>query len=333
MTRPLVAIVDDEAGQRQLYDNALQRAGYATVLCANGREGLAQAATCDLMLLDVRMPDMSGLDVLKEVRLTRPELPVILLTAYIDVRDAVAAIKSGAVDYLEKPIDLDELIAAIDDALGRSGRPVADAGSVPLPPGVVAESEAMRDVFRQAVRVATSDVTVLILGESGTGKQVLAEFIHRRSLRADKPFVALDCGALPENLVESELFGHERGAFTGAEAARRGRFEEADGGTLFLDEVGELPLAVQPKFLRALELGVFRRVGAERDLTSSVRLIAATNRNLELEVNAGRFREDLYYRRCMNSARKPCRCPGGRQRMRHFFGGPGPRQGTLLLPL
>ncbi len=296
MPKPLIAIVDDEASQRQLYDNALQRAGYRTVLCRNGAEGLAQAGACDLMLLDVRMPGMSGLDLLKEVRETRPELPAILLTAFIDVRDAVTAIKQGALDYLEKPIDLDELIAAVDDALGRSGRIVSEAGGLDLPAGVVAESPLMRRVFEQATRAAASNVTTLLLGESGSGKQVLAEFIHQRSLRTNKPFVSLDCGALPENLVESELFGHEKGAFTGAESSRRGRFEEADGGTLFLDEVGELPVPVQPKFLRALELGTFRRVGGEKDLKADVRLVAATNRDLADEVKAGRFREDLFYR-------------------------------------
>ncbi|MFA6241519.1 MAG: response regulator, partial [Candidatus Hydrogenedentales bacterium] len=191
MPKPLIAIVDDEASQRQLYDNALQRAGYRTVLCRNGAEGLAQAGACDLMLLDVRMPGMSGLDLLKEVRETRPELPAILLTAFIDVRDAVTAIKQGALDYLEKPIDLDELIAAVDDALGRSGRVVSEDGGLDLPAGVIAESPLMRRVFEQATRAAASNVTTLLLGESGSGKQVLAEFIHQRSLRANKPFVSL----------------------------------------------------------------------------------------------------------------------------------------------
>jgi DNA-binding NtrC family response regulator len=296
MLEPLIAIVDDEASQRQLYDNALQRAGYRTALCRDGVEGLAQAVACDIMLLDVRMPGMSGFDVLKELRQTRPDLPVILLTAFIDVRDAVMAIKQGAIDYLEKPIDLDELIAAVDDALGRGGRAVFEDGNLDLPPGVIAESSSMRGAFGQAARVAASNISTLILGESGTGKQVLAEYIHRRSTRADKPFVALDCGALPENLVESELFGHEKGAFTGADSARRGRFEEADEGTLFLDEVGELPLLVQPKFLRALESGSFRRVGGDRELKADVRVVAATNRDLTEEVKTGGFREDLFYR-------------------------------------
>lgn len=293
--QPRIAIVDDEAGQRQLLDNALQRAGYETVLCTNGEEGLATAGDCDMMILDVRMPGLSGLEVLERLKTTAPSLPVLLMTAYIDVRDAVSAIKSGALDYLEKPVDLDELIAAVDDALGQSGRSVSgESGSISRYVG--AESSAMRQVLSQALRASTTDATILILGESGTGKQVLAEFIQAESHRANKPFVTENCGAIPANLIESELFGHEKGAFTGADARRTGRFEEADGGTLFLDEVGDLPLALQPAFLRVLETGTFSRVGGGREISVDVRIIAATNRNLEDDVRAGRFREDLYFR-------------------------------------
>ncbi len=290
-----IAIVDDERAQRQLLDNAIRTAGYDTILCANGEEALEAAPQCALMLLDVRMPGISGLDVLDTVKQKRPELPVILLTAFIDVRDAVSAIKTGALDYLEKPIDLDELIAAIDDALGQTGLPVSGV-DLALPPGVVAESAEMRRLFEQAARVADSDVTVLLLGESGSGKEVLADFIHSRSPHADKPLLRVDCAALPQNLVESELFGHEKGAFTGAETQRKGQFERANGGALFLDEIGELPPTVQPKFLRVLETGAFRRVGGNDELKVAVRLITATNRDLEEEVKQGRFREDLFYR-------------------------------------
>jgi DNA-binding NtrC family response regulator len=248
------------------------------------------------MLLDVRMPGMSGLEVLAKVKVDLPALPVILLTAYIDVRDAVAVMKQGALDYLEKPVDLDELIAAVDDALGAPVERAADSESAALLPGVVAESPALRLVFHQAARAAGSDATVLITGESGTGKQVLAEFIQRQSQRAAGPFVTVNCGALPEHLIESELFGHEKGAFTSADRQHTGRFEEAHRGTLFLDEIGELPLALQPAFLRVLESGAFRRVGGAEERHADVRLIAATNRNLEEAVKAGRFREDLYYR-------------------------------------
>ena len=291
-----IAIVDDDPGQRQLLDNALERAGFDTVACPDGPAGLAAAAGCDLMLLDVRMPGMSGLEVLARVKADHPNLPVILLTAYIDVRDAVSAIKQGALDYLEKPVDLDELVAAVDDALGAPRSPLADSTLPDLPPGVVAESAAMRQIFQQAARAATSDATILITGESGTGKQVVAEFIQRQSLRAKEPFVTVNCGAIPEHLIESELFGHEKGAFTSADRQRTGRFEEADGGTLFLDEIGELPLPLQPAFLRVLESGEFHRVGGAEARHADVRLIAATNRDLEADVKAGRFRDDLFYR-------------------------------------
>ena len=291
-----IAVVDDDPAQRQLLANALERAGYAVRLCENGKEGLAAAPDCALMLLDVRMPGMSGLEVLEHVKRDHPGVIVILLTAFIDLRDAVSAIKTGALDYLEKPVDLDELIAAVDDALGTAGRPVADDGTPALPEGSVAESVGMQTVFSQAARVAPSEASVLILGESGSGKQIVAEFIHAGSPRAGKAFVNVNCAALPENLVESELFGHEKGAFTSADAQHRGRFQEADGGTIFLDEIGELPLALQPKLLHVLERGVIRRVGGHEDLRVDVRVVAATNRDLEADVKANAFREDLYFR-------------------------------------
>ena len=292
---PFIAVVDDDPAQRQLLDNALQRAGFRTLLCENGDAALEKAQETDLMLLDVRMPGLSGLEVLERLRRDGSAKPVILLTAYIDVRDAVSAMKQGAVDYLEKPVDLDELITAIDEALGNTGRG-AIHDRTGTPPGIVAESEAMREVFRQASRVATTGATVLLLGESGCGKEVLARFIHGESPRAQHPLVAVDCASLPATLIESELFGHEKGAFTGADDKRRGRFEEADGATLFLDEIGELPTALQPKLLRVLETGAVRRIGAESDCRVDVRVIAATNRDLETETREGRFREDLYYR-------------------------------------
>ena len=291
---PCIAIVDDEPAQRELLSAALRSAGYATRPCADGAEALQAAPECDLMLLDVRLPGMSGLEVMERVRKEVPALPVILLTAFIDVRDAVAAIKAGAVDYLEKPVDIDELEAAVDDALGsQAPRP---SEPVSIPPHVVAESAAMRQLYGQAARVADSDVTVLILGESGVGKEVVARFIHESSARKAMPLVRVDCGSLPDNLVESELFGHEKGAFTGADAQRKGQFEVADGGSAFLDEVGELPLALQAKLLHVLESGRFRRVGGSRELKTDTRVIAATNRDLEKEVRAGLFREDLFYR-------------------------------------
>ena len=298
MTEPRyrIAIVDDDPGQRQLLANALERAGYETLRCEDGPQGLEAAAQASLMLLDVRMPGMSGLEVLEHVKRDRPQLPIILLTAYIDVRDAVNAMKLGALDYLEKPVDLDELIAAVDDALGATGRAVSQDGTPEIPEGIVAESDAMRRVFQQAARVASSDATVLLLGESGTGKEVVAEFIHQRSARAERPLVRVNCGGLPENLIESELFGHERGSFTGAAQQRRGRFELANGGTLFLDEIGDITPAVQVRLLRVLQERAFERVGGDKTIQVNVRIVAATSRDLEKAMREGRFREDLYYR-------------------------------------
>ncbi len=291
-----IAVVDDEPAQRELLAAALRSSGYEVALCADGNEALEAASRCNLMLLDVRMPGMSGLEVLERVKAERPELPVILLTAFIDVRDAVVAIKSGALDYLEKPVDIDELVTAVEDILGYENKGALEKARLDLPDYVVAESAAIRAVLEQAARVANSNVTVLLLGESGVGKEVIARFIHDTSGRGAKPMVRVDCGTLPDNLVESELFGHEKGAFTGADALRTGQFEVADGGTILLDEIGELPLPIQPKFLNVLETGRFRRVGGSRELHSDVRVIAATNRDLEEEVRQGRFRQDLFYR-------------------------------------
>ncbi|MBW7862963.1 MAG: sigma-54-dependent Fis family transcriptional regulator [Candidatus Hydrogenedens sp.] len=290
--KPVIMVVDDEPAQRILLRNALESAGYGVLPRATGEEALGDAAHCDLMLLDVRLPGMDGLEVLRRLRQTPTPPPVMLLTAYMDLRDAVAAVKDGALDYLEKPVDLDELLTAIEDILG--GPDPGDCGAPP--PGVVAESAAMRGVLREARRAAPSNATVLLLGESGTGKEVLARLIHQWGPGAAGPWVAVNCGAIPAALFESHLFGHEKGAFTGADAAHRGCLEEARGGSLFLDEIGEMPLEAQPKLLRALESGMFRPVGAAADRHSDARIVAATNRDLEAAVAAGEFREDLYYR-------------------------------------
>jgi len=289
-----IGIVDDEPAQRQLLENALQHAGYSTVSAEDGEGALGLADELDAMLLDVRMPGLSGLDVLARLRTSHPNLPVILLTAFIDVRDAVAVIKQGAVDYLEKPVDLDELIAVVDDTMGIAGRGVSEG--LPLPEGIVAEAPALREVLRLAGRAAQTETTVLLNGESGTGKEVVARYIHACSLRAVKPFVTVDCTTLSRELAESELFGHARGAFTGAHDEHAGHFEVADHGTVFLDEIGDLSLALQPKLLRVLEAGKTRRVGETKERAVDVRIIAASHRTLEEEVRAGRFREDLFYR-------------------------------------
>lgn len=296
MTRPRIAIVDDDPGQRQLLDNALERAGFETQLCVDGEAALVAACDVDAMVLDVRMPGMSGLDVLARLQDSQPALPVILLTAYIDLKDAVSAMKHGARDYLEKPVDLDELVVAVDDALGLGREVLSTLESAILPAGVVAESPSLQALFRQVLRAAPTDATILISGETGVGKQVVAEFIQRASSREAGPFVTVDCGALPEHLVESALFGHEQGAFSGAEHAHAGYFEVADGGTLFLDEIGSLPLAFQPLLLRVLETGEYQRVGGSTERRTDIRLLAATNQDLAEAVASGAFREDLYYR-------------------------------------
>ena len=292
-----VLVVDDEIRYRELYARVLRDAGLAVQEAASASEALRllDTATPDMIVSDVRMPGQSGLDLLRRVREDKPELPFLLVTAYADVREAVDALKLGAVDYLAKPVDLDELLAAVRDTLG-----VGAPGDKDLPAGslkgIVAESHAMRSVLRDAYRVAPSDATVLLTGESGSGKEVVAQFIHRHSLRRDKPLIPVNCAAIASSLLASELFGHEKGAFTGAVNKRKGYFREAHEGTLFLDEIGDMPLELQPSLLRATETGRITPVGSDRESVVDLRLIAATNHNLETEVAQGRFRQDLFYR-------------------------------------
>jgi len=298
-----ILIVDDEAPQRQLLGGFVASLGLRVEEASSAEAALAaiRHRPPAMVLLDVRLPGMSGIEALAEIRKIAAKLPVLLITAYADLRQAVAAVKSGADDYLAKPVDLDELETAIFDALGRNataeGSPQSNARTLPeLPPWLICESRAMRHVLETAAIVAASNAPVLILGDSGAGKEVVAQMIHQWSPRAKGPLVAANCAGLPESLIESELFGHTKGAFTGANQARQGFFRTADGGTLFLDEIGELPLHLQPKLLRALESGQITPVGGDAPIQVDVRLIAATNRNLQQEVVDGRFREDLYYR-------------------------------------
>jgi len=314
--QPTVLIVDDEAPQRRLFGDFLVSRGYRVSEAASGEEALAQiqAARPDAVLLDVRLPRKSGFEVLAEIRRIDAQVPVLLVTAFADVRQAVAAIKTGAVDYLTKPVDLEELEAAIGDALGRqraeragvsgggqASLETVDAGVRPdwkqrLPAGFICHSSAMRHVLETAAVVAPSLAPVLILGPSGAGKEMIARLIHAWSPRAEGPLVVANCAGLPETLIESELFGHTRGAFTGAAQARQGFFRAAHGGTLFLDEIGELPRHLQPKLLRAIESGEITPVGSEAPVRVEVRVVAATNRDLAEAVAQGRFRDDLYYR-------------------------------------
>jgi len=296
---PRLLIVDDDAGQRSLLGTFLRGQGFQIETADSGARALEllRGKPFDLMISDVRMPGLSGLETLRLARQEHLTLPVLLVTAYTDIRDAVEAMRDGAVNYLAKPIDLDELLASVHQSVGLE--PPAATGrdpDRPLPPGVIAFSPLMQAVFRDAALVAPSETRVLLTGESGVGKEVLADVLHAWSGRAGGPLVKVNCAALPENLLESELFGHERGAFTGAHAQRIGRFEEASQGTIFLDEIGEMSPQLQAKLLRVTQNGRFQRVGSNREIQTQARLLAASNRNLEEDVKTGRFREDLFYR-------------------------------------
>ena len=302
MTKVLIA--DDEPGLRQSLGLLLSDAGYEVAAESDGKRALERALTepFDLILSDVRMPEMDGLAFLRAYRARGGAALVIMMSAYGGEEAALAAMKEGAYDYIPKPFRPDEVVLTLRKAEEREqlGRTIAtlkaQLDTTPGARAVVAESHAMRDALELVARVAEHRTTVLITGESGTGKEVIAQAIHRASPRASAPFVAINCAAIPESLLESELFGHVRGAFTGALADKAGLFEQAGGGTLLLDEVGELPLPLQSKLLRVLQEGEIRRVGDQRTRRVDVRLLAATARDLEAEAAAGRFREDLYYR-------------------------------------
>ena len=296
---PRILIVDDDAGQRSLLDSFLKSQGFETVVAGSGEEALARLAAeeFNMMISDVRMPGMSGLETLRRARALNAVLPVLLVTAYADIREAVGAMKDGALNYLAKPIDLDELLATVRQATGLSPTaPLKFGAEREVPPHVVAQSPLMRAVLHDASLIAPSDSRVLITGESGVGKEVLAEIIHGWSARASGPLVKVNCAAIPETLLESELFGHEKGAYTGAVSQRIGRFEQARDGTIFLDEIGDMSPSLQAKLLRVTQDGLFNRIGSNKELHTNARILAATNRNLEEEVKAGRFREDLFYR-------------------------------------
>jgi len=294
-----ILIVDDDPGQRSLLDSFLRGQHFETVLADSGERALEFLAggRFDLMISDVRMPGLSGLDTLRRVRLQWPTLPVLLVTAYADIRDAVVAMRDGALNYLAKPIDLDELLATVRQATGlAAAAPGEFRAAQALPAEVVARSPLTIALFHDIALVAPSETRVLITGESGTGKEVVADVMHAWSARAAGPLVKVNCAAIPETLLESELFGHEKGAFTGATAQRLGRFEEANGGTIFLDEIAEMTPPLQAKLLRVIQDGRFQRIGSNREIHTDARILAASNRNLEDEVKTGRFREDLFYR-------------------------------------
>jgi DNA-binding NtrC family response regulator len=303
--KPVIAVLDDEKRMVEIIQMVLRREGYETVGFVEPEEALRELAErgADLLLSDLRMPGIDGVEVVKRAREIDPELPVILLTAHATVPTAVEAMRSGAFDYVEKPFDNNELKMLVKRALdvtrlSRENRYLRNALRDQFPfDAIVAESRAMQDALELARRAARSPSTVLISGESGCGKELVARTVHIHSGRVANPFVAVNCKALSESLLESELFGHVRGAFTGAERDRAGLFEQADGGTLFLDEIGETSLDFQAKLLRVLQEKVVRRVGAsENSRVLDVRVVAATNRDLESDIETGRFREDFYFR-------------------------------------
>jgi two-component system response regulator HydG len=305
-TKARVLVVDDEPSARAGLEKLLKQEGHDVILAEDGAQALERASERppDVVLTDLKMPNMDGIELLRRMREQDPNIPVIVATAFGDVNTAVQAMRAGAEDYLTKPIDFDALLVAIDRAMERREikveaenlrRQLRERDGEGLQ-GLVGASPAMQKVYRVARQVAGSRATVLITGESGTGKGELARAIHMLSPRAKQPFVSLHCASLAESLLESELFGHERGAFTGADKKRIGRFEQANGGTLFLDEIGEIPQLTQVKLLRVLQDRTFERVGGNEPISTDVRLIAATNRDLMADVREGRFREDLYYR-------------------------------------
>jgi Nif-specific regulatory protein len=299
-----VLIVDDEQVQREMLEGFLAKQGYGVETAGSGAQALDRykRSSFDLVLTDLRMPGMDGIQLLKELKRFNPEVMVVVLTAFGTVGTAVAAMKEGAYDYLTKPIDLDELLLLVQRAerelgLSRENRDLRDQLREKFKVDfIISASRGMEEALNLVKRAAPSSATVLILGESGTGKELIARAIHYSSPRADRPLVKVNCAALPENLLESELFGHEKGAFTGAVTRRVGRFEQADQGTIFLDEIGDLSPSLQSKLLRVLQEKEFERVGSGQTLKVDVRVVAATNRNLEEAIQKGTFREDLYYR-------------------------------------
>jgi DNA-binding NtrC family response regulator len=304
MTSGKILVIDDEAAARTALADLLRAEGYSVDTAGDGFKGLArlEETNPDLVLTDLNMPGMDGVELLRKVKETRAELPVIIMTAFGGVETAVSAMRDGATDYLTKPLNTDELLIVLARTLESTKlrreaselrSRLADRYSFD---NIIGSSPEMQRVFKTVAQIAPSRATVLLTGESGTGKELVAAAIHHHSPRSAGPFVKLHCAALAESLLESELFGHERGAYTGADRKREGRFEQANGGTLFLDEIGEISLGTQVKLLRVLQEKEFERVGGSQTLRVDVRVIAATNRDLKEMVAAGKFREDLYYR-------------------------------------
>jgi two-component system nitrogen regulation response regulator GlnG len=293
-----VWIIDDDRSIRWVLEKALAREQIEFKSFASADEALTElpSGLPQMVISDIRMPGSSGLDLLQILRRDYPTLPVIIMTAYSDLESAVSSFQGGAFEYLPKPFDVNHAVELIRRALAQSQRKNVSGGDSADAPDILGHAPAMQEVFRAIGRLAQSNATVLINGESGTGKELVAQALHRHSSRADKPFVAINTAAIPKDLLESELFGHEKGAFTGAAATRHGRFEQAEGGTLFLDEIGDMPAELQTRLLRVLSDGNYYRVGGHQPIKANVRIIAATHQNLDERVKQGLFREDLFHR-------------------------------------
>lgn len=310
---PKMLVVDDDRLILDCFRYAYPEPGYELLLADKAMDAISlfEANRPDIAILDMRLPDLSGLALFERLKQIDPKVPILLMTGHSTANNTIEALRMGAFEYILKPLDLDLLQTVVDRAfetsrLMRVPARIADAGDHPAPADLlVGRCTAMQDVYRQIGRVSAQDVTVLILGESGTGKEVVARAIYHYSHRADKPFLAINCAAIPETLLESELFGHERGAFTGAERKRIGKFEQCNGGTLFLDEIGDMTPLTQTKVLRVLQDQQFERVGGNETIQANVRLIAATNRDLEAMMEQDEFRSDLYYRLNVYTIRLP----------------------------
>jgi two-component system, NtrC family, nitrogen regulation response regulator GlnG len=293
-----VWVIDDDRSIRWVFEKALTREGIPFKTFAQATDAMDALAVDapQVLVSDIRMPGASGLELLQNVKQRFPNLPVIIMTAYSDLESAVAAFQGGAFEYLPKPFDVDQAVELIRRALDESTREDGAEERAVVSPDILGQAASMQEVFRAIGRLSQSSATVLITGESGSGKELVARALHRHSPRSDRPFIAINTAAMPKDLLESELFGHERGAFTGAQAMRRGRFEQAEGGTLFLDEIGDMPAELQTRLLRVLSDGTFYRVGGHQPLRAGARVIAATNQDLDARVRDGQFREDLYHR-------------------------------------
>jgi nitrogen regulation protein NR(I) len=300
---PSILIVEDDLQLRQSFDKLLQEEGYEVITASSGEAGVEaiKQKMLDLVIMDVRLPGMTGIEAFQSMRKIDSKLPVIIMTAFGTTDTAIEATKLGAFDYVLKPFDIPDILSLIEQAIesGRLMRSRVEMNSVAestTSEAIIGRSPAMQEIYKAIGRVAPTDATVLIRGESGTGKELVARAIYHHSLRADKPFMVINCVAIPETLLESELFGYEKGSFTGAVNRRIGKIEQANGGTIFLDEIGDMPLSIQAKILRLLQEKSIERLGGREPIPVDVRILAATNRNLEAALVDGRFREDLYYR-------------------------------------